>query len=98
MKPNKERQAGTEADSDMQPIEQCQADILPNPLLAAALTKLRKRDLLDKSQTFERLSWSQLRSLIWWEWFNKKKLSKFFEMLQKGKAARFAFEDAKRCS
>ena len=66
-------------------------------MLAAALTKQQKRELLEKSQMFEMLSWKQIRTLIWWEWFHKKKLNKFYEMLQKGKAARFAFEDAKRC-
>lgn len=67
------------------------------PMLATALSKKQKRELLEKSQLFESLSGKQIRALIWWEWFNHKKINKFYEMLQIGKAARFAFEDAQRC-
>ena len=69
-----------------------------NRLLAAALSRKEKKELLEKSQMFEQLSFKQIRALIWWEWFKPKKLSKFYEMLLIGKAARFAFEDAQRCS
>ena len=67
------------------------------PVLATALSKHQKRELLEKSQMFEALTFKQIRALIWWEWFKPKKLNKFYEMLQIGKAARFAFEDAQRC-
>ena len=69
-----------------------------NRLLAAALSREEKKELLEKSQVFEQLSFKQIRALIWWEWFKHKKLNKFYEMLLIGKAARFAFKDAKRCS
>jgi hypothetical protein len=60
--------------------------------------KKERKELLEKSQMFEQLSFKQIRALIWWEWFKPKKLNKFYEMLLIGKAARFAFEDAQRCS
>jgi hypothetical protein len=69
-----------------------------NRLLAAALSRKEKKELLEKSQMFEQLSFKQIRALIWWDWFKPKKLNKFYEMLLIGKAARFAFEDAQRCS
>lgn len=69
-----------------------------NRLLAAALSRKEKKELLEKSQMFEQLSFKQIRALIWWEWFKPKKLNKFYEMLLIGKAARFAFRDAQRCS
>ena len=68
-----------------------------NRLLAAALSRKEKKELLERSQMFEQLSFKQIRALIWWEWFKPKKLNKFYEMLLIGKAARFAFEDAQRC-
>lgn len=64
---------------------------------AGSLSKQQKRELLEKSQMFESLTFKQIRALIWWEWFKPKKINKFYEMLQMGKAARFAFEDAQRC-
>jgi len=67
------------------------------PLLATALSKQQKRELLEKSQMFESLTFKQICALIWWEWFKPKKLNKFYEMLQIGKAAQFAFDDAQRC-
>lgn len=67
------------------------------PMLATALSKKQKRELLEKSQLMQALTANQIRALIWWEWFNHKKINKFWEMLQIGKAARFAFEDAQRC-
>jgi hypothetical protein len=66
------------------------------PMLANALSKKQKMELLEKSQMFEALTFKQIRALIWWEWFKPKKLNKFYEMLQIGKAARFAFEDVQR--
>ena len=66
-------------------------------MLATALSKKQKIELLEKSQMFEALTLKQIRALIWWEWFKPKKINKFYEMLQIGKAARFAFEDAQRC-
>jgi G:T/U-mismatch repair DNA glycosylase len=71
--------------------------IAVKPVLATALSKKQKRDLLEKSQLMQALTAKQIRALIWWEWFNHKKINKFWEMLQIGKAARFAFEDAQRC-
>jgi hypothetical protein len=67
-----------------------------NRLLAAALSIKEKKELLEKSQMFEHLSFNQILALIWWEWFKPKKLNKFYEMLLIGKVARFAFEDAQR--
>lgn len=67
------------------------------PMLATALSKKQKKELLEKSQMFEALTFKQIRALIWWEWFKHKKINKFYEMLQIGKAARFAFLDAQRC-
>ena len=71
--------------------------IAVEPVLATALSKKQKRELLEKSQLMQALTAKQIRALIWWEWFNHKKINKFWEMLQIGKAARFAFEDAQRC-
>ena len=68
------------------------------PMLATALSKKQKIELLEKSQMFEALTFKQICALIWWEWFKPKKINKFYEMLQIGKAARFAFEDAQRCA
>lgn len=67
------------------------------PMLATALSKKQKRELLEKSQLMQVLTAKQICALIWWEWFKPKKINKFYEMLQIGKAARFAFEDAQRC-
>jgi len=67
------------------------------PMLATALSKKQKLELLEKSQLMQALTAKQIRALIWWEWFNHKKYNKFFEYLQIGKSARFAFEDAHRC-
>lgn len=38
-------------------------------MLATALSKQQKRELLEKSQIFESLTFKQIRALIWWEWF-----------------------------
>jgi len=67
------------------------------PMLAAALSRQQKKELLEKSQVFKQLSFKQIRTLIWWEWFKPKRLNKFYEMIMIGKAARFAFQDAQRC-
>ena len=66
------------------------------PMLATTLSNKQKRELLENSQMFEALTFKQIRALIWWEWFKPKKINKFYEMLQIGKAARFAFLDAQR--
>ena len=66
-------------------------------LSATALSKKQKQELLKKSQMFEALTFKQICALILWEWFKPNKLNKFYEALQIGKAARFAFEDAKHC-
>jgi hypothetical protein len=60
------------------------------------ITRERKKELLKKMRVAEVLTVKQLFKLAWWETFNGKKLDKFFEMLNNGKAARFAFEDAQR--
>jgi len=67
------------------------------PLLATALSKKQKRELLEKTRFMEVLNAKQIWALIWWDIFKPKKVNKFYEMLQIGKAARFAFEDAQRC-
>lgn len=67
------------------------------------ISKQRKRELLKESKllketnVFESLSFKQLCKLIWWEQFDHKKIDKFYEMLQVGKAAKFAFRDAQQC-
>lgn len=67
------------------------------PVLATALSKKQKKELLEKSQFTQVLTAKQIRALMWWEIFKPKKVNKFYEMLQIGKAARFAFKDAQRC-
>jgi len=67
------------------------------PMLATALSKKQKMELLEKSQFTQRLSGKQICNLCWWEIFKPRKVNKFYEMLQIGKAARFAFDDAQRC-
>ena len=67
------------------------------PLLATALSKNQKRELLERTQFMKVLTAKQIRALIWWDIFKPKKVNKFYEMLQIGKAVRFAFEDAQRC-
>lgn len=53
MKPNNERQAGTADDSDVQPSEPRQADILPNPVLAEVPVKVKLLTLWMMDQEFE---------------------------------------------
>ena len=64
-----------------------------NTLLATVLSKKKKGELLEKSQTFERLTGKQLLTLMWWEWFNKKRLDAFYHGIQIGKEAKFAYLD-----
>ena len=68
-----------------------------NTLLATVLSKKEKKELLEKSQFTQRLSDNQIWNLCWWEIFKPRKVNKFYEMLQIGKAARFAYEDALHC-
>lgn len=68
-----------------------------NTLLATVLSKKEKKELLEKSQFTQRLSGKQIWNLCWWEIFKPRKVNKFYEMLQIGKAARFAYEDALHC-
>ena len=68
-----------------------------NTLLARVLSKKEKKELLEKSQFTQRLNGKQIWNLCWWEIFKPRKVNKFYEMLQIGKAARFAYEDALHC-
>jgi len=61
------------------------------------LSKKEKVELLEKSQMFERLSGKQIWNLCWWETFMPRKTNKFYEMIQKGKSAKFAYDDAIHC-
>jgi len=58
------------------------------------LTAKEKKDLLESSKTFEWLTIKQLLKLIWWDFFNKKKIEAFYKGLNMGKAAMFAYKDA----
>lgn len=60
------------------------------------MTNNDKRKLLDDAKVFEWLSVVQLFKLIWWEWFNKKRLQVFYDSLKLGKAAIFAYRDAEK--
>ena len=68
-----------------------------NTLLATVLSKKEKKELLEKSQMFERLTGKQILTLMWWELFNKKRLDVFYHRIQIGKAAKFAYLDALHC-
>lgn len=58
---------------------------------------LKESKLLEESSVYELLSFKHLCTLVWWEWFGHKKIDKFYEMLQAGKAVYFAFRDAQQC-
>lgn len=67
------------------------------PVLAAVLSREDKKKLLENAKTFEWLTMKQLLKLIWWEWFYKKKIEAFYNGLNMGKAAIFAYKDAEHC-
>lgn len=53
-----------------------------------------KKKLLENAKTFEWLTMKQLLNLIWWELFHKNKIEAFYNGLNMGKAAIFAYKDA----
>ena len=61
------------------------------------MNKKEKKELLIKSNFFKNLTIKQLWNLSWWETFKPRKTNKFFEMLEIGKSAKFAYEDALEC-
>lgn len=67
-----------------------------NTILIVSLSREDKRKLLENAKVFERLTMKQLIKLIWWEWFYKKKIDAFYNGLNIGKAAIFAYQDAKQ--
>lgn len=87
----------TDLNTSTEATQTTEPAIAVEPVLATALSKKQKIELLEKSQMFEALTFKQIRALIWWGWFKPKKLNKFYGMLQIGKAARFAFEDVQHC-
>lgn len=70
---------------------------IAKPVLAAVLSREDKKKLLENAKTFELLTMKQLLKLIWWEWFYKKKIEAFYNGLNMGKAAIFAYKDAEHC-
>lgn len=58
-------------------------------------TSDEKRALLKKVNIVYDLKPRQLINLMWWELFNKKKIKEFYNSLNIGKAAIFAYKDAK---
>jgi hypothetical protein len=70
---------------------------MSKPVLAAVLSREDKKTLLENAKTFECLTMKQLLKLIWWEWFYKKKIEAFYNGLNMGKAAIFAYKDADHC-
>jgi len=60
----------------------------------AMFSREDKMKLLENANTFKWLTIKQLLKLIWWEWFNKKKIEAFYNGLNMGKAAIFAYKDA----
>lgn len=67
---------------------------IAKPVLAAVLSREDKKKLLENADTFKWLTMKQLLKLIWWEWFYKKKIEAFYNGLNMGKAATFAYKDA----
>lgn len=67
------------------------------PVLASVLSREDKKKLLENAKTFEWLTMKQLLKLIWWEWFYKKKIEAFYNGLNMGKGAIFAYKDAEHC-
>ncbi len=53
-----------------------------------------KKKLLENAKIYECLSGRQLLKLIGWEWFNKEKIDIFYNALNMGKAAIYAYRDA----
>ena len=80
--------------TENKPSQTAYIAIAVEPVLTTVLTKQQKKELLEKSQFTQRLSGKQIWNLCCWEIFKPKKINKFYEMIQKGKAARFAYEDA----
>ena len=62
-----------------------------------ALYRKQKKTMLITSQYNNKLSRIQLWNLFWWGIFKPWKSDKFYEMIFKGKAARFAYKDALNC-
>ena len=57
-------------------------------------SKTDRKGLLENSKVFEYLNKKQLLRLIFWEWFNKKRITVFYNSLDIGKSAIFAYKDA----
>lgn len=71
---------------------------IAKPMLAVGLSREDKKKLLENAKIFEWLTMKQLLKLIWWEWFYKKKIEAFYNGLNMGKSAIFAYKDAEHCS
>ena len=63
-------------------------------ILMSVLSQEDKKNLLKNSNSFKWLTMKQLLKLIWWEWFYKKKIEAFYNGLNIGKSAIFAYRDA----
>ena len=57
--------------------------------------KEKQIKLLEDARVFEYLNWKQLITIIYWSLFNSSKIKYFYEQLNLGKAARFAYIDTK---
>lgn len=58
-------------------------------------TKHQRRALLEQANVHTWLNTSQLLTIMWWEWFNKKKAKAFYSHLARGMHAPFAYERAR---
>lgn len=59
-------------------------------------TKHKRRALLEQANVHTWLHTSELFTIMWWEWFNKKKAEVFYKGLQKGMHPPFAYRDASK--
>ena len=50
-----------------------------------------KISVLEKAQVFESLTFKQILTLIWLGLFNPQRLHKFYDLLQNGMSARYAY-------
>lgn len=59
------------------------------------MDKKSNHQLLQEANVFEILTARQLIKLIWWEIFQKHKITAFYSALEAGKSAIAAYRDAK---
>jgi len=59
------------------------------------MTRDKQLKLLEEAEVFEWLNWKQLLVIIYWSLFNSFRIKHFYEQLDLGKSAIFAYIDTK---